>query len=76
MLPLVSAEIVRWVAESVRPFKIVKDRGFVSLMKTGRPGYYIPLPETISRDTKKVFTRCRKRVATILQVGSVVQYQI
>ena len=32
-------EIVRWVAESMRPFKIVEDRGFLSLMKTGRPEY-------------------------------------
>jgi hypothetical protein len=56
------------VAESMRPFKIVKDRGFVCLMKTGRPGYYIPSPETVSRDTKKVFARCRKRIAKMLQV--------
>ena len=69
MLILVfSAEIVRWVAESMRPFKIVKDRGFQCLMKTGRPGYYIPSPETVSRDTKKVFVRCRKRIAKMLQV--------
>lgn len=32
------AEIVRWVAESVWPFKIVEDRGFQSLMKTGDQG--------------------------------------
>jgi hypothetical protein len=44
------AEIVHWVAESVQPFEIVKDRGFHSLMKTGRPGYYIPSPSTVSRD--------------------------
>jgi hypothetical protein len=24
-------------------------------MKTGRPGYHIPLPETVSRNVKKVF---------------------
>jgi hypothetical protein len=64
-----SAEIVRWVAESMRPFKIVKDRGFQSLMKTGRPDYYIPSPETVSRDVKKVFVRCRQRIAKILQVS-------
>ncbi|KAI0270918.1 hypothetical protein BGY98DRAFT_883170, partial [Russula aff. rugulosa BPL654] len=40
---------------------------FVCLMKTGRPGYYIPSPETVSRDTKKVFARCRKRIAKMLQ---------
>jgi hypothetical protein len=35
------AEIVKWVAESKRPFDIVSNRGFQSLMKTGRPEYYI-----------------------------------
>jgi hypothetical protein len=65
---VVSAEIVRWVAESMRPFKVVNDRGFQCLMKTGRPGYYMPSAETVSRDTKKVFARCRKRIAKILQV--------
>jgi hypothetical protein len=29
------AEIVRWVSENLRPFEIVRDRGFQSLMKTG-----------------------------------------
>jgi hypothetical protein len=28
------AEIVKWVAESLRPFEIVKDQGFQCLMKT------------------------------------------
>lgn len=62
------AEIVRWVAESKRPFKIVTDRGFRSLMKTGRPEYSLPSPETVSRDVKKVFVRVRKRIAKMLQV--------
>ncbi|KAG2098243.1 uncharacterized protein F5147DRAFT_747387 [Suillus discolor] len=51
------AELVHWVAESLRPFDIVKDRGFQSLMKTGRPEYYIPSPRTISSDVKLVFVR-------------------
>jgi hypothetical protein len=72
LMSVLSAEIVRWVAESMRPFKIVNDRGFRCLMKTGRPGYYIPSPETVSRDTKKVFARCRKRIAKMLQVISVI----
>ena len=33
-----SAEIVRWITENKRPFQIVNDRAFQSLMKTGRPG--------------------------------------
>ena len=62
------AEIVRWVAESKRPFQIVKDRGFQTLMKTGRPAYQIPSPETVSRDVKKVFVRVCMRIAKMLQV--------
>ncbi|KAG0708068.1 hypothetical protein DFH29DRAFT_979429 [Suillus ampliporus] len=46
------AELVHWVAESLQPFDIVKDRGFQSLMKTGRPKYYIPSPRTISCDVR------------------------
>ena len=61
------AEIVRWVAESKRPFSIVSDRGFQSLMKTGRPEYYIPSPVTVSRDVKMVFANTRKRIAKMLQ---------
>jgi hypothetical protein len=60
------AEIVRWVSESLRPFSTVSDRGFQSLMKTGRPGYYIPSPTTVSRDVKLVFCNTRKRVAKLL----------
>jgi hypothetical protein len=64
-----SAEIVRWVAESKRAFQIVNDRGFQSLMKTGRPGYRIPSAETVSRDTKQAFVNVRKRIASMLQVS-------
>lgn len=63
-------EFVRWISESKRPFKIVKDPGFRSLMKTGRPDCYIPSPETISRDVKKVFVAVRQRIAHMLQVSS------
>jgi len=63
------AEIVRWVSESLCPFDIITDRGFQSLMKTGRPGYYLPHPTTVSRDVRLVFARTRKRVAMMLQVS-------
>ena len=69
LLVILRAEIVRWVSESKRPFKIVEDRGFKKLMKTGRPEYYIPSPQTVSRDVKKVFVCVHKRVAKILQVS-------
>jgi hypothetical protein len=61
------AEIVRWVCESMRPFKIVEDRGFRKLMKTGRLAYYIPSKITVSRDVKKVFVKCCQRIARSLQ---------
>ncbi|KAG1760281.1 hypothetical protein EDD22DRAFT_781373, partial [Suillus occidentalis] len=62
------AEIVRWVSESVRPFKIVEDRGFQSLMKTGRPECYIPSASTVSHDVKLIFAQTHKRIARMLQV--------
>ncbi|KAG1835928.1 hypothetical protein DFJ58DRAFT_670163, partial [Suillus subalutaceus] len=64
------AEIIRWVAESLRPFKIVKDRGFQSLMKTGQPEYYLPSPATMSCDVQLVFTRTRQRIAKMTKAHS------
>ena len=70
---LVSAEIVRWVAESKRPFQVVNDRGFQMLMKTGRPDFHIPSAETVSHDVKNVFVHVRQRIAKMLQVKSVLR---
>ena len=61
--------IVRWVAENMRPFLIVKDRLLLSLLKTGRPDYHVPSPQTVSRDVKNVFVHCRQRIAKMLQVS-------
>ena len=65
-----SAKIICWITESKRPFQIVNDHGFQSLMKTRRPGYQILSAETVSRDMKKVFTNVRQRIAKMLQVIS------
>ena len=62
------AEIVCWAAESLRPFAIVTDRGFLSLMKTGRPEYYLPSAETVSRDVKQVFVHTQNQIAKMLRV--------
>ena len=67
-----SAEIVRWVSESMRPFSIVEDRGFHSLMKTGRPEYYLPSTSTISHDVKEVFMMVCTRITNMLQVSQIV----
>ena len=48
---------MHWVSESLCPYSIVEDRGFKSLMKTGRPVSYIPSPSTISPDVKLVFAQ-------------------
>ncbi len=60
---------MRWVAESYRPFAIAKDPGFLRLMLSGRPTYYIPSPTTISRDLKLIFAIVRKRLSRMLQVS-------
>lgn len=54
----------------MRPFDVVKDRGFRNLMKTGRPEYYLPSPATVSRDVKRVFAKSRERIAKMLQVSN------
>ncbi|KAI9449207.1 hypothetical protein BJY52DRAFT_1097936, partial [Lactarius psammicola] len=46
---------------------IVNDHAFRCLMKTGRPDYYIPSAEMLSRDVKNVFVRVRERIAKLLQ---------
>ena len=61
--------IVCWVAENMRPFDVLKDRGFLNLMKTGHFRYYIPSPPTVSQDVKRVFVACRQRIAKMLQVS-------
>lgn len=51
----------------MRPFSIVQDRGFQSLMKTGRPGYWVPSPTTVARDIKDVYARTRTRIGHLLR---------
>jgi hypothetical protein len=63
------AHIARWCAESNRPFKVVEDREFKTLMKARRPGTSIPSPLTVSCDVKAAFERCRERIDTFLKVG-------
>jgi hypothetical protein len=50
-------EIVWWVCENLRPFNIVSNPGFHTLMKTGRPNYHIPLVSTVAWDVKTIFAR-------------------
>lgn len=59
---------------SLSPFSVVRDPGFLSLMKTGRPGYYVPSPSTVSRDVKTVFARTRVRIAQLLRVSKTISF--
>ncbi len=64
----VQTEFAKWVCQSVRLFSIVKDRGLLSLLKTGRPGYYIPSPSTVACNVKTVFSQSRNRIAKMVKV--------
>jgi hypothetical protein len=57
------------VAESLRPFEVVQDKGFQTLMKTGRPEYYLPSPSTVARDVRLVFKCTRERIAKMIMVS-------
>jgi len=52
----------------MRPFSIVKDKGFNTLMKTGCPNHYIPKRHTVARDVKQVFKKTWKRIQKMLKV--------
>ena len=60
----------RWFAESARPFRVVRDRGFRWLQKEGRPKHYIPSKETVARDVKKLYTKTKEKLAEELQVST------
>ncbi|TFY69695.1 hypothetical protein EVJ58_g269 [Rhodofomes roseus] len=60
-------EIVHWVLESMRPFNIIKDRGFNCLMKMGHPEYRLPLPTTVGRNICKVYEHMAGHVAQMLK---------
>ncbi|KAL6307201.1 hypothetical protein BKA93DRAFT_712591, partial [Sparassis latifolia] len=51
----------------LRPFTIIEDHAYQSLMKTGQPEYWIPSCWTVARDVHKVFACCWAHVAKMLQ---------
>ena len=63
------ADHVRWMAESKRPFNLVKDYGYHRVMKNGRPAHYIPSDKSIARDLREVFVKTREQIAKKLQVS-------
>jgi hypothetical protein len=63
------AEFVKWVAESIRPLNMVNDPGLHCLLKTGRPGYYVPSRSTLLQDVCSVFENARKQIGNMLKVA-------
>ena len=57
----------------MQPFSIVSNRGFQSLMKTGRPE---SSASTVLHDVKHVFTKVRSRIMKMPQVRIHVSYII
>jgi hypothetical protein len=57
------------VTESKRLFESVNDHRFWSLMKTGRPEYYIPSVVTLSHNVQNVLVHVCKQVVHMLQVS-------
>ena len=62
-------EIVCWVAKSMQPFNIMKDRRLNCLIKMGWPEYKLPLLMTVGHDVHKVFTCVQERVTRWLQAS-------
>ncbi|KIM55306.1 hypothetical protein SCLCIDRAFT_53292, partial [Scleroderma citrinum Foug A] len=52
---------------SHRPHKKWQTRAEICLMKTGRPGYYLPNPRTVSRDIQKAFVCMHQKLTDKLQ---------
>jgi hypothetical protein len=69
-----SARLVKWVTENNRPLNIINDRELRNLLTAGRPSIHLPSHDTISRDIKAAFEKCRDRVAKLLQVSLVNNY--
>jgi len=60
------AHIARWVAENNRPPSIVSDPELIDLLTTGRPLIKVPSPNTVRRDVKAAYVKCREHTSKVL----------
>ena len=65
-------KLALWVARQHRPFAIVENEELVDIFKDLNSKVIVPSRSTVSRDVKEIFEICRKEVAAILKVHSVV----
>ena len=61
------ARLVKWVTENNRPTNIVSDRELEQLLTAGRPHIKVPSSDTVSRDVKACFMKCREHIGKILK---------
>ena len=55
------------MAESNRPANIVSDPELIDLLTTGHPHLKVPSPNTVRRDVKAAYEKCRERIMKLLQ---------
>jgi len=55
------------VAESNRPAAVVSDPELINLLTTGHPHLKVPSPNTVRRDVKAAYERCRQRITKLLR---------
>lgn len=58
---------MKWVAESNRPPDIASDRILINLLTIGRPHLKVPDPNTVQRDVKATYAKCREHMTKLLQ---------
>jgi hypothetical protein len=62
-----SAHIAKWVAESNCPATVVSDPELINLLTTGHPHLKVPSPNTVRRDIKAAYERCRQHITKLLR---------
>lgn len=62
-----SAHVAKWVAENNRPANIVSDPELIELLTTGRATLKVPSPNTVRRDVKAAYEKCRERISKLLR---------
>ncbi|KAI0284144.1 hypothetical protein BC826DRAFT_872328, partial [Russula brevipes] len=50
-----------------RPATIVSDPELINLLTTGHPHLKVPSPNTVRRDVKAAYNKCRQRITTLLR---------
>ena len=62
-----SAHIAKWVAENNHSANIVSDPELIEILTTGRPHIKVSTPNTVRRDVKAAYAKCRDRITKLLQ---------